>query len=548
MASDEWRVQAKRASIDGVFARDVLTPHSSLLFLTIGEYDNLERRSDRDRQGDLGARTIRRVPRERAVYVFGPNLTPSLAVGRGETVLFETNDCYSGRVTADPQTYKWADAEQRNPVTGPVFVEGAEVGDVLCVQIQQIRPASSGVAVVRPRAGILGPEVRRAIARVIPITGGRAEIAEGVTAPVRPVIGVIGVASRHGEISSRYPGRHGGNMDTQEMTVGTRLYLPVQVKGALLAMGDVKACMGDGETSGTGIEVAAEVIVRLDTLPGGRFSWPRLETSESCITIASASSVKQAARLAVMEMVRWLQQDREVDFETAYLIVGLCGDLRISQWVNPLVTARVILPRAIMTGAQFRPGIRPKSIPLEERTSSVATVPPLPIETEEPAMVPQSEPVSEVDVPPLSSAPAPATVPVEAAASEGSPLTPDGKTPAVPTPRPDVPRRKRRWRRRRRSSPTHNDLSDQHGEESASLKIKPPQHEEESPALRTEASSNHDAVKPPAAEQEPQPPGRRKRQGRWRRRGRRTPPGSTPTPEQAPPPSPDVPTENSQLE
>lgn len=251
--------------------------------------------------------------------------------------------------------------EKRNPVTGPVFIEGADVGDVLCVHIQQIKVAEKGIVALRPGAGILGRDVRQPAVRVVSISGDQATIEEGVSVPVRPMVGVIGVAARHGEISTRYPGRHGGNMDTPDITVGARVYLPVQVKGALLGIGDVKACMGDGQTSGTGVEVAAEVTVRVDTLPGGRFAWPRIETNQAYITIASASSADQASRIAVMEMVRWLEQDKGLNFETAYMLVGTSGDLRISQWGNPLVTARVVFPRAVMNRLpqRFRNESRP---------------------------------------------------------------------------------------------------------------------------------------------------------------------------------------------
>lgn len=479
----------------------------------------MERRFDRGRQSDAGTRTLQRVPRSQAAYVFGPNLPPALAAGRGETILFETHDCYTGRVTADPHTYSWADAERRNPVTGPVFVEGAEVGDVLCVQIQQIRTAASGVAVIRPRAGILGAEVRRAVARVIPIADGRAEIAEGISVPVRPVIGVIGVASRHGEISTRYPGRHGGNMDTQEITVGSRLYLPVQVKGALLALGDVKACMGDGETSGTGVEVAAEVVVRLDTLPGGRFSWPRVETNDACITITSASSVKQAARLAVMEMVRWLEQDRGVDFETAYSLVGLGGDLRISQWVNPLVTARVVLPRAIMNVSQARPGRRSRIVRPNEEPGPVGTAPAVLIETAPESTMPSHpEPAPEAEQSELPSPP---------------------ESVSVLAPKPEEPRRKRRWRRKRRSAQNRSSAPVQPGEESVSPGAPLSQAEGEPLTPPPMVPATADAGAPAADDVKPQPPARRKRRWRWRRRSSRPPPGLAPTTEPPLPPSPD---------
>lgn len=373
--------------------------------------------------------------------MFNPNLPPALHAGRGETIIIETQDCYGGGLTEDPKTYGRADDKKRNPVTGPIYVEGADVGDVLCVHIQQINVASSGVVILKPDFGILGKDVRHHSVRRVPIDGDRVELSEGVSVPMNPVIGVIGVAPRHGEISTLYPGRHGGNMDTLEITTGTRIFLPVQVKGALLSLGDVKACMGDGQTTGGGVEVGAEITIRLDTLPGGRFSWPRLESQNACVTIASASSVDQAARLAVMEMVRWLEQDKGLDFETAYLVVGVSGDLRISQWVNPLITARVILPKGVMHKIQRRASIGTRSVfvnPSEHEDE-------YPVDNESENMdTPKTEqPTSEV------ASGAATTDEIESESIDAAGASEEGEEKSDTR---SSPSRRRRWRRRRRPS------------------------------------------------------------------------------------------------
>jgi amidase len=271
-----------------------------------------------------------------------------MSASRSETIRLDTQDCYQGLITEDPATHLQIQQAKQIPVTGPVYVEGADIGDVLCVHIQNINLSTTGVFAIRPQTGIIGQDIRDQVVRVLPIKSNGLMLNKSISVPLQPVVGVIGVAPRHGEIETVYPGRHGGNMDTLEITTGARVYLPVQVKGALLSIGDVKAGMGDGQIAGSGVETAAEITVRVDTLPGGKFSWPRVETKDAWVTITSASSVDQASRLAVSEMIRWLGQEKGLDFETAYMLVSISGALHISQWDNPLITARIVFPKSIV--------------------------------------------------------------------------------------------------------------------------------------------------------------------------------------------------------
>lgn len=290
----------------------------------------------------------RRVTRDRVHQVFGPNVAPAITVSRGETVVVETQDCYRGLLTKEPKSLGDADRSGGIPVTGPIYVEEASIGDVLSIQVKQIATAGTGVFAVRPESGVPGQDIKKPEVRVLEVNENQVHLDDRLKLPVHPVIGSMGVAAKHGEIDTVYPGRHGGNMDTVEITTGSRVYIPVQVNGALLSLGDVKACVGDGQIAGSGVEVEAEVTLRVDTLPGGRFSWPRVESKGEWITITSASTVDQAARLAITEMVKWISQDKGLDFDTAYALVSLGGGLRVSQWGNPLTTARMIFPKRLI--------------------------------------------------------------------------------------------------------------------------------------------------------------------------------------------------------
>ncbi len=260
----------------------------------------------------------------------------------------ETQDCYRGLLTKEPRTDGDGDRSVGIPVTGPIYVEEASIGDVLSIQVKQITTAATGVFAVQPETGVPGQDIKKPKVRVLEVNENQVHLDDRLKLPLHPVIGSMGVAARHGEIDTVYPGRHGGNMDTLEITTGSRVYLPVQVNGALLSLGDVKACVGDGQIAGSGVEVEAEVTLRVDTLPGGRFSWPRVESKGEWITITSASTVDQAARLAITEMVKWISQDKGLDFDTAYALVSLGGSLRVSQWGNPLTTARMVFPKRLI--------------------------------------------------------------------------------------------------------------------------------------------------------------------------------------------------------
>jgi acetamidase/formamidase len=152
------------------------------------------------------------------------------------------------------------------------------------------------------------------------------------------MIGTIGVAPATETLATVTPSRHGGNLDTPDVTVGNRLYLPVNVKGALFALGDVHASQGHGEVCGTGVEVPALVKVKLGVLKGKRIEWPRIESPDEIMTVCSARPLDDAARLAVRELIRLLVTDYGMEEYDAYMLLSVAGDLEISQIVDSLYT------------------------------------------------------------------------------------------------------------------------------------------------------------------------------------------------------------------
>jgi amidase len=286
-----------------------------------------------------------RISRLSSVGAFAPTMSPAASVKPGELILFETHDCWHGQITSEAHDIGKVDFTCLNPATGPVFIEGAEPGDVLSVSVLSIDVASQGVINVIPGGGLLGDRVKKSFTKIIPVSSGMADFS-GRLLPIKPMIGVIGVATslQQGVVSTGVPGRHGGNMDTKDISQGTTLYLPVSQKGAMLAMGDVHALMADGEACVTGLEIAAEVLVRTGLIKHTSISWPAIRSGSELMIVASGATLEEAARAATDSAVSYISSACGLKWEEAYMMASLAVDLRISQCVDPQMTVRAVLP------------------------------------------------------------------------------------------------------------------------------------------------------------------------------------------------------------
>ena len=215
------------------------------------------------------------IPNNKVIYKFKNQMNYVETILPGEKVKFETNDCWFQQITSEEQVMEEINYDILNPATGPIYVENAEPGDLLQVKIIDINVKSRGSALVVPNEGVLGDQVTKPIVRIIDIEDGHA-IFHGIKLPIEPMIGVIGVApaKADGEWATDSPWKHGGNMDTKDIKVGSTLYFPVHQKGALLALGDCHAIMGDGEICFTGLEVPAEVILEVNLIKNKAIIWP----------------------------------------------------------------------------------------------------------------------------------------------------------------------------------------------------------------------------------------------------------------------------------
>ncbi len=283
------------------------------------------------------------------VYSLSPHHPPVLTIEPGETVRVSTLDCFGGQIRCEQDQLSRIDWERINPATGPIAVRGARPGDTLAVDILDIRVAPQGVMVAVPGDAGLGRLIPATRTKVIPLTAGKARFSPELTLPAEPMIGVIGTAPAELAVPTGTPGPHGGNMDCREIRAGTTLYLPVFVPGALLALGDLHAAMGDGEVVGVGIETAGEVDLRVRLLPGIAVPLPVLENPAAVMTIASAATLEEAAQTATAAMVRLLVDSGKIDASEAAMLLSVTGQLRICQIVDPLLTVRMELPRSVLT-------------------------------------------------------------------------------------------------------------------------------------------------------------------------------------------------------
>ncbi len=226
-----------------------------------------------------------------------------------------------------------------HPLTGPIYVEGAEIGDVLEVRILGFEFLHNfGVTGFRPGSGTLPDEFPYARFKRIPIdpAAGTAEFRPGLKLKLAPFFGSIGVAAPSivHRLSSGPPGVHAGNLDNKELVAGSILYLPVHVPGALISLGDGHGLQGDGEVTVTALETSLRGTVQIFVRKGKQIRWPRAETPTHFITMGLHPDLDEAARMATREMIDFLVAEKGMSRDDAYIFSSLAVDLRVTQLVD----------------------------------------------------------------------------------------------------------------------------------------------------------------------------------------------------------------------
>jgi len=288
---------------------------------------------------------MQRVSKENVIYGMSAENKPVLYVDPGSLVLFETWDALHGQIKSDDGELDGLDWDRVNPATGPVYINGAQKGDILSVKIEKIDVADTGFLICGEGSGVMGNVLKGTTVKVINIKGNNAIFSDDIHLPLNKMIGVLGVAPQGDAIPCSTPDLHGGNMDCKEVCEGATILLPVNVPGALLAMGDLHAVMADGEIGVSGLEVSGEVTITVDLIKGKTLPLPMILNDEHVMTLASDEDLDKAVDMAVANMIDYLSLEHGFSMEDAVMLTSMIADVKICQVVDPKKTIRVEFPR-----------------------------------------------------------------------------------------------------------------------------------------------------------------------------------------------------------
>ena len=282
-------------------------------------------------------------------YAYGP-AAPVARLRSGDVLETNTLDAFGNVLKGPGDTLAMVKGD--NPLTGPFYIEGAEPGDTLAVKFLDLQvDGEQGVGAFAPGFGalnsstytpMLGPPLPERI-WYYPVDHARNvatfkahDSSFTVQIPLHPFFGCIGVAPAGGEArSSIVPAENGGNMDAPEASAGNTLYLPVNVAGALLYMGDGHAAMGDGEVDGTAIEAPLRARLQVKVIKGRKLDWPRFENENTIMAVGITRPLDDALRVAFTQLIAWIHQDYGLSELDAYELLSKAARIHLDEMVDP---------------------------------------------------------------------------------------------------------------------------------------------------------------------------------------------------------------------
>jgi amidase len=297
----------------------------------------------------LAQHVVRYQPKESDLkYTFGI-AEPVARVKPGDVIDATTFDCFVNKIRKPGDTL--AKVTGDNPLTGPFFIDGAEPGDTLVVKILQLDVDSDqGVGALAPGFGALNttnytPMLHAPVPEKIwfyaidraknEATFSALDSSFSTRIPLRPFLGCLGVAPGLESRSSVVPAEHGGNMDAPEASAGNTVYFPVNVRGALLYLGDGHAQMGDGEIAGTAIEVPMHARLQVDVIKGQKIAWPRFENAREIMALGAYRPLDDALRIAFTELIKWIASETTMSELDAYQLLSQVGRVHVTEMVDP---------------------------------------------------------------------------------------------------------------------------------------------------------------------------------------------------------------------
>ncbi len=283
-------------------------------------------------------------------YTYNSTSAPVAKLAPGDILETNTVDAFGNAIQKPGDTLALVKGD--NPLSGPFYVETAEPGDTLAIEFLKMDVDSSqGVGAFAPGFGALNetfytPMVHPPLPERIwfyPIDNAAGTTTFhaldsnfSVKFPLHPFLGCIGVAPAGGEArSSVVPAEFGGNMDAPEASVGNTLYLPVNVRGALLYMGDGHAAMGDGEVAGTAVEVPLRVRMRVSVIKGKKIDWPRFENADEIMAAGIYRPLDDSLRIAFTQLISWIHADYGLSELDAYELLSKVAKIHVTEMVDP---------------------------------------------------------------------------------------------------------------------------------------------------------------------------------------------------------------------
>lgn len=287
---------------------------------------------------------MKHLPQGPLYYEFSRHNKPRLHIDSGDTVLIETEDAFSGQIRTDADRRDRTKRPYGNPLTGPIWVEGAEPGDTLAVHIEEIRPRIGQCATrtsdPKQLCEWLGGDCPHGT-HVCPIRDGLIYWSDEITIPYAPMLGCIGTAPDMGVPTTGPAGPHGGNLDIVEVCPGNTVYLPVFEPGAYLYVGDAHAAMGQGELSASGLEMPAESVLRVELLKDKKLPGVRIESPEEIMTIATGCPMERSTAQAYAWLIQWMEADFGWNRWKAYDLLTHVGRISVGYYVIGTVAAKI---------------------------------------------------------------------------------------------------------------------------------------------------------------------------------------------------------------
>ena len=284
---------------------------------------------------------------------FSSAMPYQLKVPSGSVIEAHTLEATGGQLNINStlEDFENVDMDKVHTLTGPIYVQGAEAGDVLAVELLDLEPGDWGWTGMGPDFGFLAGESEASLFKTYPLDNENnlVHFSEDISIPLKPFLGVIGVAPATDEMLVTFPPRaNGGNMDDPNIVQGTTVYLPVFVEGALLSVGDPHAVQGLGEVVGTAVECDMRALFRVSVIKDKSIAEPQYETNDYYATTGFGTTIDEAAKKATLYMVEHIAGTYDMPWEEAYMLCSLVGDLKIAEVVDlPHMLVTMHVPKSV---------------------------------------------------------------------------------------------------------------------------------------------------------------------------------------------------------